>query len=226
MTTKYDVVIIGAGGGGITAAFEAYRQGAKVALLEKHKIGGECTHSGCVPSKALIDVAKHYHSIKTASHHGLHSIDVESGFEFKRAMEHVKSIIDGIYEHEKPKVFNDIGIDTFVDDSGARFIDEHTVEIGGQSVSGTHIIIATGSAPRLLPTDPDNPVEMLNNENFWALRKQPESIAFLGGGVISAELGQSLARFGTKVKIIDRNPQILSAIDPDIRQYILSLIHI
>ena len=75
----------------------------------------------------------------------------------------------------------------------------------------------------MLPTDPDNPVEMLNNENFWELREQPESIAFLGGGVISAELGQSLARFGTKVKIIDRNPQILSAIDPDIRQYLINV---
>ena len=223
MTTEYDIVIIGAGGGGITAAFEAYRHGAKVALLEKRKIGGECTHSGCVPSKALIDVAKHYHSIKTATRHGLHSIDVESGFEFKRAMEHVKSIIDGIYAHEQPKVFNDLGIDTFVHESGGKFIDDHTVEIGGQTISGKHIIIATGSGPRMLPTDPDNPVEMLNNENFWELREQPESIAFLGGGVISAELGQSLARFGTKVKIIDRNPQILSAIDPDIRQYLINV---
>ena len=223
MTTEYDIVIIGAGGGGITAAFEAYRHGAKVALLEKRKIGGECTHSGCVPSKALIDVAKHYHSIKTATRHGLHSIDVESGFEFKRAMEHVKSIIDGIYAHEQPKVFNDLGIDTFVHESGGKFIDDHPVEIGGQTISGKHIIIATGSGPRMLPTDPDNPVEMLNNENFWELREQPESIAFLGGGVISAELGQSLARFGTKVKIIDRNPQILSAIDPDIRQYLINV---
>ncbi len=223
MTTKYDLVIIGAGGGGITAAFEAHRHGAKVALLEKHKIGGECTHSGCVPSKALIDVAKHYHTIKTAAKHGLHSIDVQSGFEFKRAMEHVKSIVDGVYAHEEPKIFNDIGIDTYIADSGAKFIDDHTVQIGDQTVSGEHIIIATGSGPRLLPTDPDNPVQMLNNENFWALREQPESIAFLGGGVISAELGQSLARFGTKVKIIDRNPQILSAIDPDIGQYLINV---
>ncbi len=223
MTTDYDVVIIGAGGGGITAAFEAYRQGAKVALLEKHKIGGECTHSGCVPSKALIDVAKHYHSINTAEKHGLHSVDVQSGFEFKRAMEHVKSIVDGVYAHEQPKRFNDLGIDTYIDDSGASFIDAHTVKIGKEVVSGKHIIIATGSGPRLLPTDPSNPVKMLNNENFWALRKQPESIAFLGGGVISAELGQSLARFGTKVTIIDRNSRILGAIDPDASEYLIDV---
>ncbi len=223
MSTMYDLVIIGAGGGGITAAFEAQRRGAKVALLEKHKIGGECTHSGCVPSKALIDVAKNYHSINSSTHHGLHSVDVQSGFEFRRAMEHVKSIIDGVYAHEQPKRFNDLGIDTYINESGVSFVDEHTVEIGGQRVSGDNIIIATGSGPRLLPTDPDSPVNMLNNENFWELRQQPESIAFLGGGVISAELGQSLARFGTKVKIIDRNDRILGAIDPDVSQYLINV---
>ena len=223
MSTMYDLVIIGAGGGGITAAFEAQRHGAKVALLEKHKIGGECTHSGCVPSKALIDVAKNYHNISSSATHGLHSLEVQSGFEFKRAMEHVKSIIDGIYAHEQPKRFNDLGIDTYINESGASFVDDHTVEIGGQQVSGEHIIIATGSGPRLLPTDPDNPVKMLNNENFWVLREQPESIAFLGGGVISAELGQSMARFGTKVKIIDRNSRILGAIDPDVGDYLINV---
>ncbi len=223
MNTMYDLVIIGAGGGGITSAFEAQRRGAKVALLEKHKIGGECTHSGCVPSKALIDVAKNYHSISNSTTHGLHAVDVKSDFQFKRAMEHVKGIIDGVYAHEQPERFNDLGIDTYINESGASFIDDHTVEIGGQKVKGEKFIIATGSGPRLLPTDPDNPVKMLNNENFWALREQPESIAFLGGGVISAELGQSLARFGSKVKIIDRNDRILGAIDPDVSEYLINV---
>ncbi len=223
MNTMYDLVIIGAGGGGITAAFEAHRLGAKVALLEKYKIGGECTHSGCVPSKALIDVAKTYHSIDSAEKHGLHAVDVRSGFQFERAMEHVKSIIDGVYAHEQPERFNDLGIDTYISNTGASFIDAHTVEIGGQTIKGEKIIIATGSAPRLLPTDPESPVTMLNNENFWSLREQPESIAFLGGGVISAELGQALARFGTKVKIIDRNDRILGAIDPDVSEYLIKI---
>ena len=223
MNTMYDLVILGAGGGGITAAFEAQRLGAKVALREKHKIGGECTHSGCVPSKALIDVAKNLHSINNSATHGLHSVDVQSGFQFKHAMEHVKSIIDGIYAHEQPKRFNDLGIDTYINETGASFLDPYTVEIGGQTIKGENFIIATGSGPRLLPTDPDSPVKMLNNENFWELREQPESIAFLGGGVISAELGQALARFGTKVKIIDRNSRILGAIDPDVSQYLINV---
>jgi len=223
MTSTYDVVIIGAGGGGITAAFEAQRRGAKVALLEKHKIGGECTHSGCVPSKALIDVAKNYHAIENSTLHGLQAIDVSSGFEFSRAMDHVRGVIAGVYAHEQPKRFNDLGIDTYIHESGAKFVDSHTVEIGADQVTGKHFIIATGSGPRLLPTDPDSPVEMLNNENFWELNELPESIAFLGGGVISAELGQCLSRFGSRVTMIDRGPGILGAIDPEVRDYLVGV---
>ena len=217
----YDIVIVGAGGGGITSAFEAQRRGAKVALLEKYKIGGECTHSGCVPSKALIDVAKAYHAANTSTSHGLHELDVESGFDFARGMEHVKSIIDGIYAHEQPERFHGLGIDTFIDESGAKFLDDHTVEIGDDTITGNSFIICTGSGPRLLPTEGDGPVPFLNNETFWDLREQPESIAFLGGGVISAELGQAMARFGTKVTIIDRNERILSAVDPDVAGYLI-----
>lgn len=219
--SNYDIVILGAGGGGITAAFEAQRHGAKVALLEKHKIGGECTHSGCVPSKALIDVAKHYHALQTGHLHGLAKTTPGAPFDFAAAMEHVKSIIDGIYAHEQPKRFNDLGIDTFISDTGASFIDKNTVSIGGKQVRGDNIIISTGSGPRLLPTEGDKPVEFLTNENFWGLREQPQSVAFLGGGVISAELGQALARFGTQVTIIDRQPRILSAVDDEVAGYLI-----
>ena len=218
---RYDIVIVGAGGGGITSAFEAQRRGAKVALLEKYKIGGECTHSGCVPSKALIDVAKTFHAVDESTKHGLQELDVRTGFSFARAMEHVKSIIDGVYSHEQPERFHKLGIDTYIHPSGAKFIDEHTVQIGDDQVEGDNFIIATGSGPRLLPTEGDQPVPFLNNENFWELRELPEAIAFLGGGVISAELGQALARFGSKVTIIDRNDRILGSVDPDVAGYLI-----
>ncbi len=223
MTASYDLVIIGAGGGGITAAFEAQRRGARVALLEKHKIGGECTHSGCVPSKAFIDVAKNYNAISNSTSHGLKPLDAKSAFDFPLAMDHVQGIVDGVYAHEQPKRFNDLGIDTYIHHSGASFIDDHTIAIGDQQVYGNSIIIATGSGPRLLPGKGDEPVNFLNNENFWAIREQPESIAFLGGGVISAELGQSLARFGTRVTIIDRASRILSAVDTEVAQYVIDV---
>ena len=219
---KYDLIVIGAGSGGLVSALEANRRGLKVAMLEKNKIGGECTHSGCVPSKALINIAKHYAAMEEAPSLGLPKVDVAGQFDFASAMEHVASIVDGVYAHEQPEAFEKIGIDIYIHPSGAQFIDQHTLQIGDDLLSANHFIICTGSSPRLLPTTGEEPVEFLNNENFWELRKQPKSIAFLGGGVISVELGQSLARFGSEVTIIDRNPRILKVVDDDIAAYAIN----
>lgn len=221
---EYDILVIGAGSGGLVAALEANRRGAKVAMLEKNKIGGECTHSGCVPSKALINVAKHYAAMEEAPALGLPAVDVAGQFDFASAMEHVASIVDGVYAHEQPEAFQQAGIDTFVHESGGQFLNAHTVRIGDDVLSAKNIVICTGSSPRLIPTKGDEPVEFLNNENFWDLREQPKSIAFLGGGVISVELGQSLARFGSEVTIIDRNPRILKVVDDDVATYAIDVL--
>lgn len=220
----YDIVVIGAGSGGLVAALDANRRGAKVAMLEKNKIGGECTHSGCVPSKALINVAKHYRAIEENPEIGLPTFDIADHFKFSDAMEHVKSVVDGIYEHEKPEIFEKAGIDVFVHSSGAKFLDAYTVQIGDDVLKADHFIISTGSSPRQLPTDGNVNTRMLDNENFWDLRKLPESIAFSGGGVISVEIGQSLARFGSKVTIIDRNERILGVVDDDIAEYLIGVL--
>ena len=221
---EYDIIVIGAGSGGLVAALEANRRGAKVAMLEKNKIGGECTHSGCVPSKALINVAKHYAAMEEAPSLGLPAVDMVGQFNFASAMEHVASIVDGVYAHEQPEAFQNAGIEPYIHPSGAKFLDEHTVQIGDDLLKAKNIIICTGSSPRLLPTKGNEPVEFLNNENFWELREQPKSIAFLGGGVISAELGQALARFGSEVTIIDRNPRILKVVDDDVAAYAIDLL--
>jgi len=216
---RYDIIVIGAGSGGLVTALEANRRGAKVAMLEKHKIGGECTHSGCVPSKALINVAKQYTAMQKSASLGLPAVDVASRFDFARAMEHVADIVAGVYKHEQPEAFQSLGIDTYLHPSGAQFVDSHTVQIGDDVLTAKNIVISTGSSPRLLPTEGNEPVEFLNNENFWELRELPTSIAFLGGGVISAELGQALARFGSQVTIIDRNERILKVVDDDVAAY-------
>lgn len=214
---KYDIIVIGAGSGGLVSALEANRRGAKVAMLEKHKIGGECTHSGCVPSKALLNVAKQYKSALGNKKFGLPTIDGDAPVDFAAVMEHVDGIVQGVYAHETPDIFINAGIDTIVHPSGAVFVDENTVEIGGERLSADNFIISTGSAPRLLPTEGD--VEFLNNENFWDLRELPDAIAFVGGGVISVELGQSLARLGSNVTILERGPRILGVVDEDIAAY-------
>lgn len=221
---NYDLIVIGAGSGGLVAATTANRKGLKVALLEKNKIGGECTHSGCIPSKALLHSAKMFEATKhLRENYGLEGLQVSGKLNFSSVMEHVDSIIQGIYKNETPDIFEKQGIDVFVDESGAKFIDKNTVQIGKDIVQFKYALICTGSSPRKVKAEGCDDVQFLDNENFWPLRKLPESVIFIGGGIIAAELGQALSRFGSKVTILDRNPGILKAVDADARKIIVDI---
>ena len=213
---QYDVVVIGAGSGGLVAALTAQRRGARVAMLEKDKVGGECTHSGCVPSKTMISSARLYHAMGQAPIHGLPAVDATAGFDFGRVMEHVDNVVQGIYQHEQPAYFQDLGIDVYIHPDGAQFIDNRTIRMGDDVMQADYSVISTGSSPRMIAHEGSETLQALTNENFWALREQPHSVVFLGGGVISAELGQVLARFGTQVTIIDRNSRILKTTDEEV----------
>lgn len=213
---QYDVAVIGAGSGGLVAALTAKRRGARVALLEKNKVGGECTHSGCVPSKTFISSARLHHAMKHAEAKGLPRPDGRSGFDFARVMEHVDEVVQGIYANEQPAHFQALGIDVYVNQSGAQFTNENEIGIGGEVIRADYSVISTGSSPRVIPHEGSEAIRFLTNENFWELRNQPRSLVFLGGGVISVELGQALARFGTDVTIIDRNPRILKVTDEEV----------
>jgi len=215
---KYDLIVVGAGSGGLVAATTANRKGLKTAMIEKNKIGGECTHFGCVPSKALINASKSYHSLSKMDQVG---IDVEVPQpDFGRIMDKVDDIVQGIYAHETPDIFEKQGIDVYVDESGAQFIDNHTITIGKETLSADHIVICSGSSPRMLDIPGIEKANILHNENFWKLRDKPERLVFIGGGVISVEIGQSLARLGCQVSIMDLNPRILKVTDEEIGNYL------
>ena len=215
---EYDIIVIGAGSGGLVAATTAHRKGLKTALVEKNKIGGECTHYGCVPSKALINAAKAYHSIEKMKTLGI--VVTAPKLDFGAVMEKVDEIVQGIYEHEKPEIFQNQGIDVFVDASGAQFADAHTITIGKETLKAKHFVIATGSSPRVPEIKGIEKVNVLHNENFWKLREHPKKVVFIGGGVISVEIGQALARLGCNVCIMDRNPRILKVTDEEIGNYL------
>ena len=214
----YDIIVIGAGSGGLVAATTAHRKGLKTALIEKHKIGGECTHYGCVPSKALINAAKAYHSLGKMENLGIQVS--KPTVDFGAIMDGVDNIVQGIYAHETPDVFEKQGIDVFVNESGAQFLDDHTISIGDEKLSSKYFVISTGSAPRMIPFSGIENVDVYNNENFWSLRSLPEKIVFIGGGVISVELGQSLARLGSQVTILDVMDRILAVTDEEIGGYL------
>lgn len=217
---SYDLIVIGAGAAGLVAATSAHRAGLKTAMIEKHKIGGECTHSGCVPSKALLNAGKHMDSLNDMTKLGFTNV-VKPKTDFKKVMRSVKSIIDGIYEHEKPELFQKMGIDTIVDKSGAKFIDANTILVGKKKLKAKNIIICTGSSPRIIPIKGISDKSFLHNENFWNIRKQPQHIVFIGGGVISVEIGSALSALGSKVSILEYAPKILGPIDKEVTDYMV-----
>ena len=220
---KYDLIVIGAGSAGLVAATTAHRAGLKTALIEKRKIGGECTHSGCVPSKAILNLAKSYSAVNHINEIGFATVK-KSKVKFEKVMEHVHSIIDGIYEHETPDIFQKMGIDTIVDTAGAVFIDANTIKIGRKKLAFKNCIICTGSSPRIIPFKGSEDTTFLTNDNFWEIKKQPKSIVFIGGGVISVELGSALAQMGTKVTILEVAPRILGAVDEEVATYMTKVL--
>jgi len=219
---EYDLIVIGAGSGGLVAATTGHRKGLKTALIEKNKIGGECTHYGCVPSKALINAAKAYHSLSKMNEVGIQVSPPPVNF--KKIMEQVDDIVQGIYAHETPDIFENMGIDVYVDKSGARFLDSQTIQIGTEQIRAKNFVISTGSSPSIPRIKGIEKANILHNENFWALRQHPKKIVFIGGGVISVELGQSLARLGCEVCILERNPRILKVTDPEIGEYLTNVL--
>lgn len=220
MKAKYDLIVIGAGSGGLVVATTAKRRGMRVAMLEKNKIGGECTHSGCVPSKALIQSTKQLAALAQTTKYGLPAIEAQQP-DFAAIMEQVDNVVQGIYAHETPDVWEGQGIDVFVNEAGAKFLDAHTVTMGPDRLEADHFVICTGSSPRLIDLPGSEKVNFLHNENFWDLRTQPQSIVFIGGGVISAELGQAMARLGTQVTIVDRNERILKVVDDEVAEVLV-----
>ena len=217
---KYDLIVIGAGSAGLVAATSAHRAGMKTALIEKRKIGGECTHSGCVPSKALLNAAKHYDALDDFKLLGL-GTHKKAKVNFPKVMKSIKSIVDGIYEHERPEIFQKMGIDTIVHKSGARFLSKDTLQIGKKQLKADNFIICTGSSPNIIPIKGLEENQFLHNDNFWELRKQPKHIVFIGGGVISVELGSALKSLGSKVTILEYAPKILGPIDVDVTDYVV-----
>lgn len=195
----YDVVVIGAGSGGITAAVTAAGFGKKVLLIDKNKPGGECTWSGCVPSKALIHEAKKVHTIRSAVK--------EYSYDSKNALDHVHAVRETIYSHETPEALSKSGIEYLQGE--ASFKDSKTVVVGGRDVIGKKYIISTGSAPFIPPIEGLDSVPYLTNESIFELERLPKSLIILGGGPIGIELAQAISRLGTEVQLVEMMPVLI-----------------
>jgi pyruvate/2-oxoglutarate dehydrogenase complex dihydrolipoamide dehydrogenase (E3) component/uncharacterized membrane protein YdjX (TVP38/TMEM64 family) len=212
-----NVVVIGAGSAGLVTSYIAAAVRAKVTLVERHRMGGDCLYTGCVPSKALIRSAKLLNHIARAKEFGL--AEASARWDFAEVMERVQRVIREIEPHDSVDRYSKLGVDCV--QGTARIVTPWEVEIVGadgttQRLTTRNIVIATGSRPLVPPVPGLADVNPLTSDTVWNLRQLPRRLVVLGGGPIGCELAQCFARFGAAVTQVQRGPRLLPREDPDV----------
>ena len=212
MADSYDLLVIGAGSAGLSAARFARRLGLTVALVEKDRVGGDCTWTGCVPSKALLRAAGVSYDTRTARRFGLTTVPpVET--DFHRVMSRVRRTIAEIYQAESPDALGSEGIDVVVGE--ARFLDSRTVDVAGRNLTARRFIICTGARP-IIPNIPGlKDVPFLTYETVWDLQRPPQHLVVVGGGPIGCELAQAFLRLGSAVTLVEAADRLLPQEEPE-----------
>ncbi|MFD1030628.1 FAD-dependent oxidoreductase [Metaplanococcus flavidus] len=205
MVKKYDIAVIGAGAAGLTAAFTAAGFSKKVVLIDKNLPGGECTWSGCIPSKSLINIAEEVHHAKKYTP----DLQVDTAVVLKD----IQDIIQKVYAGESPEVLKESGID-FIN-GYAKFVGTHTVEVEGERIEAKKIILSTGSSPLVPPIEGLDKASYLTNDSIFNLTTFPKTMTILGGGPIGVELSQALNRIGVRVTIVEKSERILPKDEED-----------
>jgi pyruvate/2-oxoglutarate dehydrogenase complex dihydrolipoamide dehydrogenase (E3) component len=196
--SDFDLVIIGAGSGGLTAAGFAARLGARVALVERSRIGGDCTWTGCVPSKALLRAARVAHAVRTASRFGISANPPVA--DMTRVRDYVREAIQRVYRFETPETLRAQGIDVI--EGAGRFVDSHTVQVNGQRIRSKAFLLTTGARPRIPPIAGLTGVPFVTYEEIFDQNRLPETMIVVGGGPIGMEMSQAWQRFGARVTMV------------------------
>lgn len=191
---SHDILILGGGAAGLAAARAARWEGATVALISDAPLGGDCTFTGCVPSKSLIEASRR-------------------GLDFEAGLAHVADVVATIAAGENAAVLRDTGVDVI--EGRGRFVGPKTIEVAGRGHRGSHVIVATGSRPAIPEIGGIGDVPYRTNETFFEPRPLPDRMVVVGGGPIGCELGEAMARFGTKVTIIEMADRLLGAYEAD-----------
>ncbi len=213
---KTDILVIGAGSGGLSVAAGAVQMGASVVLLEDHKMGGDCLNYGCVPSKALIASGKAAWGMSHANVYGI--ADVTPQVDYAAAKDHVQGVIDEIAPIDSQERFEELGV-RVIREKG-RFISKTEVQAGEHIITARRVVLATGSSPLVPPIPGLNDVPYLTNETLWELREQPDHLLIIGGGPIGMEMAQAHRRLGSKVSVIE-GAKALGKDDPEMSDIVL-----
>ncbi|MDJ1006736.1 MAG: FAD-dependent oxidoreductase [Paracoccaceae bacterium] len=213
---KTDLLIIGAGSGGLSIAAGAVQMGAKVVLLEGHKMGGDCLNFGCVPSKALIAAGKQAHAMKTGESYGV--APVMPTVDYAAAKDHVHRVIAAIEPHDSQERFEGLGV-RVIREYG-RFISKTEVQAGPYVITARRIVIATGSGPFVPPIPGIGETPYYTNETIFDLRERPEHLIVIGGGPIGMEMAQAHIRLGSRVTVIEA-AKAMGKDDPELAAIVL-----
>jgi len=211
-----DIIVLGAGSGGLVSAYIGAAVKARVTLIERHKMGGDCLNTGCVPSKALIRSAKLKYQIEHASNYGVAT--AHATLDFAATMQRVQQIIQRIEPHDSVERYTALGVNC-VQGEG-RITSPWTVEVNGQTLTARNIIIATGARPFVPPIPGLEDIDYLTSDNLWTLDALPQRLIVLGGGPIGCELVQAFARLGSDVWQVEMMPGILGREDPEVAELI------
>ena len=216
-----NLVVIGAGSAGLVSSYIAAAIKSKVTLVEKHRMGGDCLNTGCVPSKALIKTAKLLATMKHATDYGLKNTQVD--FDFAEVMERVQRVIREVEPHDSIERYTALGVECL--EGTAKITSPWTVEIttasGTQTLTTRSIIIAAGARPFVPPIPGIDEVGCLTSDTIWELRQLPKRLVVLGGGPIGSELTQCFARLGSQVTQVEMLPRIMIREDPEISDLVL-----
>jgi pyruvate/2-oxoglutarate dehydrogenase complex dihydrolipoamide dehydrogenase (E3) component/uncharacterized membrane protein YdjX (TVP38/TMEM64 family) len=216
-----NLVVIGAGSAGLVSAYIGAAVKAKVTLVEKHRMGGDCLNTGCVPSKALIKSARVLSQIRRAREFGLRKASAE--FDFAEVMERVQRVVKSVEPHDSVERYTGLGVECLTGE--ARIVSPWTVEVAGpdgrrRTLTTRAIVIAAGARPLVPPIPGIENVECLTSDTIWNLRALPPRLLVLGGGPIGSELAQAFARFGSRVTQVEMLPRLLPREDPEFSEMV------
>jgi pyruvate/2-oxoglutarate dehydrogenase complex dihydrolipoamide dehydrogenase (E3) component len=196
---RADLCVIGAGSGGLSVAAGAAQMGARVVLVEKHKMGGDCLNTGCVPSKALLAAAHVAEVVRGGARFGVNGMEPE--VDFAAVRDHLRDVIAGIEPHDSVERFEGLGVTVIK--AAARFTEPREVVAGDATLRARRFVVATGSSPALPPVPGLESVPVLTNETIFELGERPEHLIVIGGGPIGAELAQAHRRLGARVTVLE-----------------------
>jgi len=214
-----NLIVIGAGSAGLVAAYIAAAVKAKVTLVEKHRMGGDCLNTGCVPSKALLRSAKFLAQARNARALGMKAANVE--FDFADIMERVRRVVRSIEPHDSVERYTGLGVECLMGE--AKLTSPWAVEITAadgakRALTARSIVIAAGARPFVPPIPGIEKMDCLTSDTVWGLRELPRRLVVLGGGPIGSELAQAFARLGSRVTQVEMLPRILPREDPEVSE--------